>query len=393
MALWMSLFFGVILLIAWGSLVRSWYQVETQEDEIHFIQTEDHWRIGCSRYRARGTARSVPVVLCHGLASNRTTFDLTSEHSLARYLANEGFDVWLIDLRGHGYSTCPSIFNGHRYGWSFDDYVMYDIPAALKHIREQTGSQKVHWVGHSMGGMLLYAHMSRLGTEPFQSGTTVASSLDFSQTNSQFAGLSRWLWLTRPLSALPFGHLSLLVAPFARRFNLHFERFLYWPKNIVPEVARLLLVNTCHAISRPVAVQLSSVFKEGGVTWKDESNIQRYYLEGLGNVALPVLAIAGDHDVQCPPDAVQLSWSAIQHKDKQYTLFGPEAGHREHYGHFDLLLGQNATYEVFPEILQWLVRHDTNEDSKVILNIAESESVPVESVESKKDGKEEAGRL
>jgi hypothetical protein len=39
-------------------------------------------------------------------------------------------------------------------------------------------------------------------------------------------------------------------------------------------------------------------------------------------------------------------------------VFGPEHGHADHYGHFDLLVGRNAVREVFPHIDRWLDEHD-----------------------------------
>jgi alpha-beta hydrolase superfamily lysophospholipase len=66
-----------------------------------FALTDDGWRIALHRHRGDGK-RCHPVVCCHGLAANRVGFDVTPEHSLAHHLAARGYDVFVVELRGHG---------------------------------------------------------------------------------------------------------------------------------------------------------------------------------------------------------------------------------------------------------------------------------------------------
>ena len=71
----------------------------------------------------------------------------------------DGFDVWIVSLRGDEGTTPPS--RRARRSISFDDYARYDMAAAVDAVRERTGSETVSWVGHSLGGMLLYAWLSQ----------------------------------------------------------------------------------------------------------------------------------------------------------------------------------------------------------------------------------------
>ncbi|KAJ1465598.1 hypothetical protein T484DRAFT_1647966, partial [Baffinella frigidus] len=50
------------------------------------------------------TPHTHSVVLFHGFASNRFTFDLNPEESVADYLATKGWDTWVVELRGSGKS-------------------------------------------------------------------------------------------------------------------------------------------------------------------------------------------------------------------------------------------------------------------------------------------------
>jgi pimeloyl-ACP methyl ester carboxylesterase len=340
---------------AYHSFVRSFYQNETDEQEIHFFRTGDHWRLACKRYVPAEPLDVKPIVLCHGLGSNHSTFDLAPEVSLARFLAQEGFDVWSFDLRGHGASARPLLFNQHRYGWSFDDYVLQDVPALLQMIRAQTGFSQVHWIGHSMGGLLLYAYLSRNNNGSIRSGITVGSGLDYSGSSSQFGSLLKWRWLLRMIPALPYGHAAAWLAPFAGRFQLPPERFLYHPENTSSSVARALLVNNCHAISSPVLHQLATTFTPGGLQWKDDTT---RYMDQLGLSDVPVLALAGDRDLQCPVELVERPIAQLKKQGSKVQVFGKEHGCHEHYGHFDLLLGRHVRSEVYPHIVSWLKERD-----------------------------------
>ncbi|PHT57528.1 Dof zinc finger protein DOF3.5 [Capsicum annuum] len=75
-----------------------------------------------------------------------------------------------------------------KYDWDFDNYLEEDIPAAMEYIKAQTRPKddKLLTVGHSMGGILLYARLSRCGLEGREPGlagiVTLASSLDYSSS-------------------------------------------------------------------------------------------------------------------------------------------------------------------------------------------------------------------
>jgi hypothetical protein len=47
-----------------------------------------------------GHRRRHHIVLCHGLGSNRFTFDLSRDVSVVDFLVAKGWTTWLVDLRG-----------------------------------------------------------------------------------------------------------------------------------------------------------------------------------------------------------------------------------------------------------------------------------------------------
>lgn len=320
--------------------------------------TDDGWRIAIHRYAPSATAphRRHPVILCHGLGANHLGFDVHPSVSLARHLAERGYLTLSIDLRGHGHSERPSRTGERRYGWSFDDYLLHDVPTAIAYAMRATGADSVHWIGHSMGGILGYAHLARGGSADLRSMIAVGSSLDYSGSSSGFHALVPLgsLLLDR-IPLVPISLLSQLVAPLAGRVATPFERFNVWPSNTDPAMWRRIATRGFHAVSPPVMSQLATAMAPGGLRSHDGSVA---YIEGLPSATTPVLSIAGDRDPQCPPEAARRTLEAVGSARRELLVFGPDHGHMDHYGHFDLLMGRRAKKEVWTHIDEWVDESD-----------------------------------
>ena len=141
-------------------------------DEVHMVVTPDQWQIRVCRYRAT-TSPGEPVFLCHGFMSNQFSFALPAGRGLVDALCESGYDCWVVDLRGD-LSSIPAP-GSTLDDPTLDDHLLRDIPSVIEFIRNATGHSKVHWIGHSMGGMLLYAYDLVFGTEALASGTTDAT--------------------------------------------------------------------------------------------------------------------------------------------------------------------------------------------------------------------------
>lgn len=345
--------------LAWGAAMRAYYHRGVHAEEVHYARTKDGWGLALSRYRPTTPRFRHPVVLCHGLAANRFAFDLREDRSLARWLAREGFDVFVLELRGHGLSDHPGSGSGKTWGWSFDDYLERDLPTALERVRALTDVEGAHWVGHSMGGILLYAHLARnapTGAAGVVSGVTIGSALTYEGTSSDFHTLRRAVGLARALPMIPAGALGMLGAPLSGRFSNPMERFNYWPPNMEPDVARQLHAVGFHGVSSPVLVQLSTAFDPDGL--RDEGGHGAPFAPRLGTVKTPLLSIIGTEDRQCSPEAAARTLAAAPQAPTQLRAFGRAHGHETEYGHFDLLLGPRAEREVFGVVRDWLARHD-----------------------------------
>uniref|UniRef100_M1A5T9 AB hydrolase-1 domain-containing protein n=1 Tax=Solanum tuberosum TaxID=4113 RepID=M1A5T9_SOLTU len=112
-----------------------------------------------------------------------------------------------------------------KYDWDFDHYLEEDVPAAMEYIKAQTAPKdgKLLAIGHSMGGILLYAWLSQCGLQGREPGltaiVTLASSLDYTSSKS---ALRLLLPLADPAQALnvpvvPLGALLAAAYPLSSR--------------------------------------------------------------------------------------------------------------------------------------------------------------------------------
>ncbi len=99
-----------------------------------------------------------PIALVHGYSASGSTFTHNAiPVPLARYLWNQGRDVWVLDLRtSAGMETALE-------PWDFEDAAYADLPVAIDFIRTQTG-RPVDVFAHCIGAVML--SMALLGTPP-----------------------------------------------------------------------------------------------------------------------------------------------------------------------------------------------------------------------------------
>lgn len=80
----------------------------------------------------------------------------------AFYYANQGFDVWLGNMRGNDYSrehVSLSPKDDAFWDYSFHDMAVQDLPAAFQYIHDHT-AQMINYIGHSQGTMVMFIALS-----------------------------------------------------------------------------------------------------------------------------------------------------------------------------------------------------------------------------------------
>lgn len=317
--------------------------------ERHDVVTADGAAVALHRHPAEGP----PVILVHGISSNRHCWDLDEQRSLATYLAAAGFDTWLLDLRGHGDSTRDARGLEQRSGWSVDDYGRYDVPAAVAYVRARTGADKVAYVGHSMGGMVAAITLS---TQPetaasLSSVVAVGSPLDFSDPDPVIGAALQLASLTGPLLPVVQSSIGADLQASIRKNPLPVDAILY--NDIADPAVRADMYRSVVSPLSGGELEQFGQLKAGGAFRSADGQVD--YLAALAQVEVPVMVIAGRADNVAPVDRVLPYYSALG-GEKALVIAGRATGFAADYGHMDLALGDHAREEIFPLIRDWIDR-------------------------------------
>lgn len=88
-------------------------------------------------------------------------------NSFAGYiLADEGYDVWMGNVRGNTYSRNHTSFDPDKddgfWQFSWHQIGVIDIPTIIDYVLEQTGAESLYYAGHSQGTTVFYVMTSML---------------------------------------------------------------------------------------------------------------------------------------------------------------------------------------------------------------------------------------
>lgn len=334
---------AALTLIYWF-LIKMLQQEEPNAAEVHTIETVDRWQLKLFR-TCRENCTGEPVFFVHGFIANPFNFLAPKNASMVDALAAKGYDCWVIDLRCNHRSKPPLGIS--RYRGTFADYYNKDIPAALDYIREQTGYEQVHWVGHSMGGMLLYAFAAVHGTDRIATGTTLASPPGFKKSRTLHFHL-----LPSLIAAFPFYAERVMhaVAPLS---HLEFREHSAIPinaKNMRPGLKAYNMVEL-----PPVGVIKQMNHWAHVRDWILEEDVDMDAF--LPTMNFPLHLVAAATDRIAPPHTIEQLYLALPTRDKRLTVLSLAHGTSMNYNHIDIPFGLNANREVFDPVAEFLAKY------------------------------------
>ena len=320
-----------------------------------YVTSERHWavtgkkfEISAKRFRLNKNLRHPrPVILIHGMLVDSRFLDF-GRASLTAHLAEAGFDVWNLSLRGTGRSLNP--LGWGKKPWTLDDILKDDLPAVVEYVKKATGSAEVFVVGYELGGALAFAHA---GTDPDHGVAGIVSvAAPMSFDSPEQARLDILLELDgRPMlrNALLYWSSSglnryLFMLP-------GFKDTFYNPRNLTPQAAQALMEELLVPVNPGVLDHLVTIVDkeefvsaDGAVSYRDM----------LSEIRVPVLIIGGGADPIAPPEALRNVYDELASEDRDLMIFWSDPDEDVSYGHFDLILGKKAKDEVFPLIRRWL---------------------------------------
>ena len=298
---------------------------------------------GLMSVRDAGGTRA-PVLLVHGFGQNRYAWHLPSR-SLANALACAGYDVFNVDLRGHGRSR----HLGARRPRGVDDYVREDLPSAVEEVVALSGGRPVWLVGHSLGGLVSYAAAPRL-IGAVAGIVSIGSPYHFARGSLSLSAIAM---MVGAMSRAPIPRVNAHVpvrgiGAAMRRIRRFAETPIYpipwrgWhagalEPHILDEHLRL-------AFDAAGVGELVEMFR-----WAAERRFggeDSNYVDGFEKLDLPLLVVAGANDDLAPPASVRPAFERSGSRDKTYQSLP--------LGHIDLLVGSDAPLMTWPLVTKWL---------------------------------------
>ena len=355
-ALW-GLEAAVVLLlvnVVWVLLVRRWYRLRGPLPVMLRVRCADGWELAVHSRRAPVRRFAEPVLLCHGLAANRYTFDFEPPYSVAHYLNDAGFDCFTVEWRGTGHSRRPP--PGRRpTDFTIDDHITQDGPALLELALKETGAKQAFWLGHSLGGLVGYgvaqgpdggklAGLLELGAPVHLKSEPFLRTLISLGVRAAWPGAIRQEWM------------SASMAPFLGYIALPLSDLVVNPRHMPPRVLRQVTANMMSAMSRKVLLQFQDWIAHDAFRSYDRATDWR---AGISKLQLPVLVMGGSADRLATAANVESQYALLTSPDRTLHVFGRDRGDKMDYGHADLIFGTGAPTEVYPVIREWLEQRAT----------------------------------
>ncbi|XP_065225626.1 lipase 1-like [Planococcus citri] len=144
-------------------ITRHGYPAETYN-----IETPDGFILGLHRIPngIQGAGNQYPVLFIHGYIDSSASWIAQGPGQALPYLlADQGYDVWMINTRGNTFSQSHANYTPmERAFWdfSFHEVAVYDLPTTIDFILDKTNHQKVFCIGHSAGNSEFYIMLSVL---------------------------------------------------------------------------------------------------------------------------------------------------------------------------------------------------------------------------------------
>ncbi|MFT4765141.1 MAG: pimeloyl-ACP methyl ester carboxylesterase [Oleispira sp.] len=257
-----------------------------------------------------------PIVLVHGSFTNRRFWLSSQGIGLARHLVESGFDVWLMEMRGHGLSPRNRDYTDN----SLEHYASSDVPAINEFVIEKTGLKPI-WLGHSLGGVLISTAIAA-GTLP----------------EIQVAGialLGTQILRRRWFLQIPF-ITSLGKIWFSMKPEMDGRKLKIGPENEPSGIAKEYL-------------RWLGMLGQ----WRFKQNKTPLLAKWQG-VDIPLLAMVGKSDQSDPAKYCQRFYEACGSDQKVFKLLAKEEGYSRDFGHVDMVVSKDAAKEVWPELTSWL---------------------------------------
>lgn len=289
------------------------------EDGAHKL----HLRHICNEDAPQGQ----PVLMVHGAIENGRIFYNEKGRGLGPFLASQGYDVYILDLRGRG-ETQPRLAPFDGYGQT--ETIVEDLPLFMEYVHSQN-PQPMHLIAHSWGGVLLTSTLARFPEliEKVRSQVYFGTKRRVAAFNLEVLVKIKFMWhFLAPKIAKRKGFLP------AKSMNFGSD-----DETIKSHLQSMKWTKTLH--------------------WTDEED-GFDYIQACRNIQWPpskFVAAINDKALGHPDD-VKRFMDEANYVDAKYVLLSKANGNAEDYDHISMLTAKTAADDHFADVVDWLQSHN-----------------------------------
>lgn len=268
---------------------------------------------------------SGPVLFClHGSLGNGRVFYSMNGKGFGPFMARQGYDVYVGDLRGRGQSR-PKISRGTQHGQT--ESIKEDLPLFHEVLSDLRPGAPLHWAAHSWGGALLVSYLARFPDQL----THLQSGVFFGSKRVIHRNTAAKLLLLTPIWD---GFGALLVSLFG---------YFWGPWINFGDDAE----------SRKSYFQTAAWLRGG--PWIDGDDGFDYPAALQGIEQPPFLCLSGKKDTTLGAHSDVKEFLKESHAFRsEARVIGKTTGHRHDYGHLDIMTHPEAPKDHFLMIRDWL---------------------------------------
>lgn len=276
------------------------------------------------------------IFLTHGTFSDKHTC-----LKIAEYLASLGHHCYIMEWRGHGYSSVP------KDKFNFETVATYDFEATFRYLFDELKIDNLHCVTHSGGGigLTMFLIQNPRYIDKINSITMFAcQAFGAVVDHKNHVKIRAAKLFTRLFGYIPAKKLK--MGPFNESYYTMTQWFDW---NLQKNFKSSFIKNS----------KIKQSNSEANVIDEDTSHDDSFdYRQHMPMITTPIYAISakGDNFIS-PSDGCELFFNAFDNPTNVFREYSISNGNLDDYTHSRIMISRNAAQEIWPTVVAWIEKH------------------------------------